>query len=163
GDAVNSRRMRYEVHVTFVAPLLAPLAFLSPDAAPASVAASVASSSLAGLAAPLLAQDVTPAPTTPPSCLSDAFCDFVFQRTGLAWLAEGGYYLLVKPVRIVLIILVALIVRFVINRMVAKLTKRATAGRPIVPRAMSDRIADSHHHDTARTERRRQRAQALGS
>src|SRR5262249_56528965 len=31
------------------------------------------------------------------------------------------------------------------------------------PGAMSDRIADSHHHETARTERRRQRAQALGS
>jgi small-conductance mechanosensitive channel len=115
-----------------------------------------------------LLADPTPVPSsgpTSPSCQTDAFCQFVYQKTGLTWLAEGGYYFLVKPLRIVLIVLAAVIVRAVLNRMVSRLTRTASDDhRPGVVRPLRERIPAAHAEATfLRTERRRQRAEALGS
>jgi small conductance mechanosensitive channel len=123
----------------------------------------------------LLLLDPTPAPTpvstllspSPPSpsptCQSDPFCQFVYDRTGLNWLAEGGYWFLVKPVRILLIIVIALIVRSVLNRMVSRLTRSATDEKtPGLLRPLRERVS-SQDPAVVRIERRRQRAEALGS
>jgi len=74
----------------------------------------------------------TPGPASqPPStgCLQNDVCAFVYEKTGLAWLADTGYYALVKPARIVLIIVAALVLRFVAHRVIKRITRTAGAER----------------------------------
>jgi small conductance mechanosensitive channel len=105
----------------------------------------------------------SPAPTIP-ACQTDAFCQYVYDRTGLDWLAEGGLYLLVKPARILLIIIIALIARQVLQRTVTRLTRSATDDRrPGLLRPLRERITPGAEALVVRSERRRQRAEALGS
>ena len=54
------------------------------------------------------------------SCDANALCDFIYRETGLDWLAQSSYYLLVKPLRIVLIIVAALVLRYVAHRMIKR-------------------------------------------
>ena len=110
----------------------------------------------------------TPGPTSqPPStgCLQNQVCSFVYEKTGLAWLADTGYYALVKPARIVLIILAALVVRYLANRLIKRITRTAGAERrPGLLRPLRERMPAPLQDVTgARTERRKQRAEALGS
>jgi small conductance mechanosensitive channel len=106
-----------------------------------------------------------PAPATPsPACLDNVLCDFVYRQTGLEWLAEGGYYLLVKPFRIAVIILLALIIRYIAHRMIKKLTSGANESAPGLFRPLRERMPSTLAEATGmRSERRRQRAEALGS
>jgi small-conductance mechanosensitive channel len=104
----------------------------------------------------------TPAPK--PSCVKTSdVCDFVFDQTKNRWLAESSYWVLVKPVTIVVIILIAFIIRALIHRAVDRLIKHTVAEnetggsllRPLrkkLPTALALPI-----------ERRNQRARALGS
>jgi moderate conductance mechanosensitive channel len=106
----------------------------------------------------------TPAPTQP-ACVSNALCNFIYQRTGVSWLAESSYYLLVKPLRILVILLAALILRTVLNRLIRRLAMSASDGRQAgLLRPLRERIPPSMQESAAgRNERRRQRAEALGS
>ncbi len=100
-----------------------------------------------------------------PACSADALCSFIADRTGLSWLAETGYYVIVKPLRIVLIIVVAMLLRAAIHRLVRRAVRRATErpqrAQPVPARARPAVRPD----DTGglRLERRRQRAEALGT
>jgi moderate conductance mechanosensitive channel len=110
----------------------------------------------------------TPGPTSqPPStgCLQNQVCAFVYEKTGLAWLADTGYYALVKPARIVLIIVAALILRYVAHRLIKRITRTAgSERRPGLLRPLRERMPSSLQEATgARNERRKQRAEALGS
>jgi small conductance mechanosensitive channel len=108
----------------------------------------------------------TPAPsTTDPACVTNALCDFIYQQTGVPWLAESSYYLLVKPFRILLILIGAIILKWVLNRMIKRLTSGATEGRvPGLLRPFREHMPDAVPETAGvRTERRRQRAEALGS
>jgi small conductance mechanosensitive channel len=123
----------------------------------------------------------TPSPAISAGCQTDTFCDFVYRHTGQGWLAEGGYYLLVKPLRIVLIVIFAIVVRHILNRMLTQLTHRASEHGSMLLRQLQPRGAPprpSGARGAARspasptpppeasqvgTERRRQRAQALSS
>jgi small-conductance mechanosensitive channel len=112
--------------------------------------------------------DPTPAPSVTPvlaSCDANALCDFIYQQTGIEWLAQSGYYLLVKPFRILLIIVAALVLRYVVNRMIQRVTHGAGDGtRTGLLRPLRDRMPTSLQDATGlRSERRRQRAEALGS
>lgn len=131
-------------------------------AAATSTASIVASPAIAPAAA-----EPTPAPIEPaqPACVTNALCDFIYDRTGITWLAESSYYLLVKPFRILLILVAAMIIRHVINRFIRRLTSGATEGRsPGLLRPLRERMPESLQEATGiRSERRRQRAEALGS
>src|SRR5262245_51341309 len=107
----------------------------------------------------------SPAPAVPsPACLDNVLCNFVYRQTGLEWLAEGGYYLLVKPVRILVIILLAVIIRYLTNRMIKRLTGSAGEAKPGMLRPLRERMPSSLAEAAGlRSERRRQRAEALGS
>ena len=115
-----------------------------------------------------LLADPTPAPVPSPQptagCLTDTFCQWVYQRTGLTWLAEGGYYFLVKPLRILLIIAIALTARHLLSRTVTRLTRSASDDhRPGLLRPLRERISPGPETAIVRTERWQQRAEALGS
>ena len=45
-------------------------------------------------------------------CLNNDLCAFIFRETGQGWLADTTFYLLVKPFRILLILVIALILRY---------------------------------------------------
>ena len=112
----------------------------------------------------------TPNPTTQtpsPACLNSDLCAFVYQKTGLGWLADTGFYLLVKPVRIVLIIVAALILRYVTHRLIRRLIGGSLNGsgdRARLLGPLRERMPTSLQEATGlRSERRRQRSEALSS
>ena len=112
--------------------------------------------------------DPTPTPSGGPvlaSCDANALCDFIYRQTGVGWLAESGYYLLVKPFRILLIILAALVLRYVAHRVIRRITRGAGEGKQAgLLSPLRERMPASFQDVTGlRSERRWQRAEALGS
>jgi small-conductance mechanosensitive channel len=110
----------------------------------------------------MLFAEPTQVPTPPPapSCVKASdLCDWVWTSTGNRWLTSSSYYILLKPLRIVLIILVAMIARFVLRRAIKRLVARTASGdmtNALKPLRLKIQ-------DTMFRERRRQRAEAIGS
>jgi small-conductance mechanosensitive channel len=117
-----------------------------------------------------------PAPTPSPtgsqepvpsqSCLNDLVCTQMYEWTGSYWLAEGSYWFLVKPVRIVAILLLAVVARWVLHRLINRLvsTTRSPAGVPAIVKPLRERVPTGAADPAAiYPERRRQRAEAIGS
>jgi moderate conductance mechanosensitive channel len=71
----------------------------------------------------------TPAPVPGPSCVSSEFCRFVYDRTGLTWLAESSNWALIKPLTILLIIVLALVIRFALHRAIDRLIEHTIQER----------------------------------
>jgi small conductance mechanosensitive channel len=116
----------------------------------------------------------TPAPTpvgTPgtsptPDCLhASDLCQWIFDQTHNRWLAAGSYYFLLKPATIVLIVVIAVIARYLLRRAITKLANTTSEGSvPTVLRPLKERLPNSLQDATALfPERRRQRAEAIGS
>jgi moderate conductance mechanosensitive channel len=106
-------------------------------------------------------------PSSPVSC-TDAreVCERIYQWTGVDWLAQGSYLLLVKPLRIVFIIVLAVVARFVIHRLISRITHQAATARPglAVLRPLRARMPGAAPTGgTGIAERRRARMAALGS
>ena len=95
-------------------------------------------------------------------CDANPLCQQVFDWTGQAWLAEGSYLFLVKPFRILLILLVALLVRFLLHRTINRLVRSTAEGSvPTILKPLRERIPSTV--PSLFPERRRQRAEAIGS
>ncbi|MFB9239520.1 mechanosensitive ion channel family protein [Plantactinospora siamensis] len=119
----------------------------------------------------VLAPDPSGSPSTPPSpppshdCLGDWACQRVWDLTGSAWFADSSYWVIVKPVRIILILLGAMLIRFLLHRSISRLVR--TTSRTSVPgilRPLKERPpADAPEPAAVLPERRRQRAEAIGS
>ncbi|WP_422734930.1 mechanosensitive ion channel family protein [Micromonospora sp. WMMD558] len=109
----------------------------------------------------------TPAPegTPSPECLDETVGRGAWELTGSVWFAEGSYWILIKPLRIALILLLAVAARWLVHRTIKRLVRTTSeAGVPTMLRPLRERIP------TAPTEpgefipeRRRQRAEAIGS
>ncbi|MDP9417942.1 MAG: mechanosensitive ion channel family protein, partial [Actinomycetota bacterium] len=108
----------------------------------------------------------TPAPSPPVlperlPCWRDGengtLCDWVYDRTHLPWLAEGSNWLIAKPIRILLIVLLAVVARAVLHRLIARLARRAAEGT--LPGVLARGAAHSFFEDSPLlSERRKQRA-----
>jgi moderate conductance mechanosensitive channel len=95
---------------------------------------------------------------------SDQLCKWLFDQTGDSRLATGGYYLLLQPGRAVVILLLAVIIRALLNHAINKAVKRAGEGKvPGFLRPLRDKIPTVVQVSTLFPERRRQRAAAIGS
>ncbi|SCL17973.1 small conductance mechanosensitive channel [Micromonospora nigra] len=114
----------------------------------------------------------TPAPPRPapdetpsPECLDEALCRGVWDWTGSVWFAEGSYWILVKPLRIVLILLLAVAARWLVHRTISRLVRTTSdAGVPTMLRPLRERIPTAAAEPGEFVpERRRQRAEAIGS
>lgn len=103
---------------------------------------------------------------TPPTCADEGtWCGWVWDLTGQGWLAEG-VQLATVPFRILLIILLALVARWMLQRAVNRLVRRASRGdAPAILRPLPESIRTTVQEATVLVppERRQQRAQALGS
>ncbi|VVJ20455.1 Potassium efflux system KefA protein / Small-conductance mechanosensitive channel [Amycolatopsis camponoti] len=106
---------------------------------------------------PLLSAD--PPCTTDPS----TFCYTVFKATGNAWLGGSANWLLTKPLKILMIIVIAFVVRLLIRRMINRVTTlpRGSGKLPALLRPLRERAPEVL--GSAVIERRRQRAQTIGS
>jgi small conductance mechanosensitive channel len=104
-------------------------------------------------------------PTPSPSCLQDAFCDKVYRLTGSSWFAESSFYVIVKPLRIAMIILIAMLARWLLNRTIKRLVRTTSNAQvPTILRPLRERIPTAASEAAViYPERRRQRAAAIGS
>jgi len=110
----------------------------------------------------LIAQP-TPCVTTD-ATQPDQICTWLYQQTNNRWLADGGYYLLLQPGRILVIVLLAIFVRWLINHAINKVVKRTGEGKvPGFLRPLRDKIPAVNQASVQVPERRRQRAEAIGS
>jgi len=90
----------------------------------------------------------------------DPICQWLFDRTGLEWLRDGGYFVLSSPIRIALILIIAIITRALLNHTINKIVDRTAEGKvPSILRPLRDRMQTT----ALFPERRRQRAAAIGS
>src|SRR6266511_3407902 len=112
-----------------------------------------------------LLREPSPTPAPSPTC-HDApdLCHRIYEWTGLSWLAEGSYYFLLKPLRIILILLLAVAARYLIHRLIHRLVRHTADGdsSPLF-RPLRDRMPSALREATGLvSERRRQRAEAIG-
>lgn len=116
----------------------------------------------------------TPDPSTPTDvyvtpdvskiCNTDVVCSRVFEWTGNQWLANSSYVIIVKPLRILGIILVALLIRWIVHRAIDRLTTSTSrASMPALLKPLKERVAANAEEGQFIPERRRQRAEAIGS
>jgi len=101
-----------------------------------------------------------------PTCPGGSeLCGLVYDWTNVAWIAESSYWLVVKPLRIVLIVVLAVIARWAISRAINRLIRHTTEGAgPGLMRPLRERMPSGLRDATVvPSERRRQRAEALGS
>jgi moderate conductance mechanosensitive channel len=113
-----------------------------------------------------------PIPTPTPSCVSaNDVCHWVFDVTHNTWLASGSYWFLVKPVSILSIVIIAMIARYLLHRAINRLVRTTSDGAvPTVLRPLRDRLPGIGPRPAVPAtstalvpERRRQRAEAIGS
>ena len=123
---------------------------------------------------PLAPSGPTPAPSTSSGidfktpditaiCPTDALCARVYEWTGNQWLANSSYVIIVKPLRIIGIILAAMLIRWLIHRAIHRLTMSTSrASMPALLRPLKERTQSAEEGQII-PERRRQRAEAIGS
>jgi small conductance mechanosensitive channel len=102
-----------------------------------------------------------------PSCVTDdpsSLCAQLYSWFGLDWLAANAQALVATPLRILLIVVIAVVARAVINRGIRRLTERTATGQ--VPTILKPRRARGVDHQQVVEQvaaRRTQRAEAIGS
>lgn len=104
--------------------------------------------------------------TTPPKCEeTDQLCRSVLSVTGSEWLAAAADWLIAKPLAILLIVVTGLVARWAINKLISRVVSRAAGGVFVTPaaRLRNGRAAETNKHLALAAERRRQRADTMGS
>ncbi|WP_410642242.1 mechanosensitive ion channel family protein [Amycolatopsis sp. lyj-346] len=104
-------------------------------------------------------------PADPPPCLKDpsTFCAQVFKVTNNEWLAGSANWLITKPVKILMIIVIAFVIRMLLRRLINRVTTLPKTGGklPSMLRPLRERAPEVL--GSAVIERRRQRAKTIGS
>ena len=100
--------------------------------------------------------------TTPPACTDeDWLCDRVVELTDNEWLGAAADWLIAKPVVIVLILALALLVRWLVFKAIARLVDRASDG--VLPNRSGDPgVQESTATARIAAARRKQRAETMG-
>ncbi|MFF5290871.1 mechanosensitive ion channel family protein [Paractinoplanes globisporus] len=97
-------------------------------------------------------------------CNTDVVCSRVYEWTGNQWLANSSYWIITKPLRIIGIILAAIVIRWLLHRSIKRLTNSTTrASMPALLKPLKERTAQTAEEGQFIPERRRQRAEAIGS
>jgi small conductance mechanosensitive channel len=93
---------------------------------------------------------------------SNALCQYVEDVTGSEWLARASHWLIAKPLSILMLVVIGIVVRWLLHRVITRITKRAATGT--MPTFMSNSKVPQMflEHNAAAVERRQQRADAMG-
>jgi small conductance mechanosensitive channel len=103
-------------------------------------------------------------PNVTESCKTDALCTQVYDWTQNQWLANSSYVIIVKPVRIIGIIVIAMLIRWLLHRAIKRLTMSTSrASMPALLKPLKERAAQTAEEGQFIPERRRQRTEAIGS
>lgn len=100
-----------------------------------------------------------------PDCLAtERLCRWTWELTGQSWLSEASGLTLV-PLRVLLIVALALVVRWLARRAINRLVQRTAGGEvPSILRPLPERVRSTVQEVASiRPARLRQRAQAIGS
>ncbi|WP_037319479.1 mechanosensitive ion channel family protein [Amycolatopsis orientalis] len=104
-------------------------------------------------------------PTEPPACTKDAstLCGQVFQVTNNEWLSASAGWLVTKPIKILMIVAVAFLLRYLVRRVINRVTRMpgGSSKLPSLLRPLRERAPEVL--GSAVMERRRQRAATIGS
>jgi small-conductance mechanosensitive channel len=104
-------------------------------------------------------------PSADPPCVKDpsTFCYTVYDVTNNLWLAGSANWLITKPVKILMIIVIAFLVRLILRRLINRVTTLPKTGGklPSMLRPLRERAPEVL--GSAVIERRRQRAMTIGS
>ncbi|MGH3864365.1 mechanosensitive ion channel family protein [Actinokineospora sp.] len=96
----------------------------------------------------------------PPKCVdTDAWCKQVFDLTHNQWLAASANWLVAKPIKIAMILLIAIVIRLIARRLIDRLTS-GNGKMPKLLRPLRERAPQAL---TMLSERRAQRAKTIGS
>jgi small conductance mechanosensitive channel len=109
---------------------------------------------------------VLPAVLAEPACERGTLCHTVYGWTHNTWLAESSAWLIAKPLKIALIVVIALVARWLGHRFISRATRSNGPGRmPTLLRPLRERAPNSVRAATQSllSERRRQRAETIGS
>lgn len=103
-----------------------------------------------------------------PPCADQAgtWCQRVWDLSDNDWLARSADWLIAKPASILLIVVVALLIRFLLNRAITRLTSTTSEGRvPVLLRPLRERASEAIAAAAGPllSERRSQRARTIGS
>src|SRR6478609_6606635 len=108
---------------------------------------------------------MTPFTNSPDCQAGDSLCKWVEDATGNSWLAVSADWLIAKPAVIAVIIVLALVARWLVYKLIDRLVKRAAVG--VIPV-----VGQGSLHDTDESAqvvrrvadtRRRQRAETMGA
>ena len=100
---------------------------------------------------------------TAPTCTADdKWCLWVDKATGNAWLAQAANWLIAKPLAILILVLLALGIRWFLHRVIDRLVRRAAEGLPS-PVLKRRRERAAQQSPTLMAGRRVQRAETMGS
>ncbi|WP_408630302.1 mechanosensitive ion channel family protein [Amycolatopsis mongoliensis] len=98
-------------------------------------------------------------------CVDDlsTLCSQVYKATGNEWLAGSANWLLTKPLKILMIVVIAFVVRLILRRLINRVTTlpKSNGRLPALLRPLRERAPEVL--GSAIIERRRQRAQTIGS
>jgi moderate conductance mechanosensitive channel len=104
-----------------------------------------------------------PFTTEPPACIREdgTWCQQVFKLTHNEWLAASADWLVAKPLRILMILVIAFLVRFLARRLIDRLTRDSDGKTPTLLRPLKERAPQAL--GVLVSERRNQRARTIGS
>jgi small conductance mechanosensitive channel len=103
-------------------------------------------------------------PDVTKACGTDALCQQVLGWSHNQWLANSSYVIIVKPLRIIGIIVVAMLIRWALHRAIKRLTASTTrASMPALLKPLKEKTTATAEDGQFIPERRRQRAEAIGS
>ncbi|MDG4829108.1 mechanosensitive ion channel family protein [Solwaraspora sp. WMMD1047] len=106
-----------------------------------------------------------PAPEPSKTCVDDPACSLILDWTGSTWFAESSFYILIKPLRILLILVLAVVLRYLLHRAINRLVRSTSEGSPpAILKPLRERVPTAAPDGAGYfPERRRQRAAAIGS
>ncbi|MBM7772438.1 small conductance mechanosensitive channel [Actinokineospora baliensis] len=98
----------------------------------------------------------------PPKCITEdgSWCAEVWRLTGNEWLAASAGWLVAKPLKILLIFIVAFVIRLLVRRLIDRLTS-GEGKTPALLRPLKERAPQAL--GALVSERRQQRAKTIGS
>ncbi|HEV2780492.1 MAG TPA: mechanosensitive ion channel family protein [Actinophytocola sp.] len=99
----------------------------------------------------------------PPECVNESgsWCQYVFNVTHNEWLAASAHWLVAKPLRILMILVIAFLIRYLARRVIDRLTRATGERTPTLLRPLKERAPQAL--GVLVSERRAQRARTIGS